>query len=56
MKSEDGQKSSVQSMMHRVFGYACLKVSGILSSICYIDGQIGRLPNAKYIKFIQVMM
>ena len=43
-------------MMHRVFGYVCLKVSGILSSICCLDGQIGILPNEKYIKFVQVIM
>ena len=58
MESEEGlwQKSSVQSMMHRVFGYICLKVSGMLSFICCLDGQIGILPNEKYIKFIQVIM
>ena len=58
MESEEGlwQKSSVQSMMHRVFGYICLNVSGMLSFICCLDGQIGILPNEKYIKFIQVIM
>ena len=58
MESEEGlwQKSSVQSIMHRVFGYVCFKVSGILSFNCCLDGQIGILPNEKYIKFIHVMM
>ena len=58
MDSEEGlwQKSSVQSMICRVFEYVCLKVSGILSSICCLDDQIVILPNEKCIKFILVMM
>ena len=42
--------------MHRLFGYVCLKVSGILASVCRLDGQIGILPHEKYVKFIHVMI
>ena len=42
--------------MHRVLGYVRLKVSGILSSICCLDDQIGIFPNEKCVKFIYIMM
>ena len=58
MVRDDGlwQNSSVQSMMHRVDGYAFLKVSGIISWICCMDGHIFLSPREKCIKFAQVII
>ena len=48
------QKSSVQSIVHRIIGYYRLSVSEILLSICksgiLLICQIGILRNKRYIK------
>lgn len=49
VKDEDSsQKSSVQSIMYQIFVYDHLKASGIPSSSCCLEDQIGILPNKKY--------